>query len=95
MRAATARNALLADSPVESALSLSEVCDRMSLRLRWYGLPHLTLEHIQQTEDGRIKAIVRDDRSSRRLRWTVDQRSGFVTTSREWHEAQILQLPRL
>ena len=95
MRAAPARNAQPQYSPVESALSLAEVCDRMSLRLRWYGLPNLTLEQIQQMDEGQVKAIVRDDRSSRRLRWTVDPRLGFVTTSREWHEAQILQMPRL
>jgi hypothetical protein len=63
------------------ALSVMEACRRMSVRLRWYGLPQLRPEQVKEIEGGLIGAVVRDPRNRRDLFWTVDRQSGIVSVS--------------
>jgi len=75
-----------ADSPfsldhIEPSLSLMEACRRLSVRLRWCGLPQLRPEQVKEMEGGLIGAVVCDPRSRRDLLWTVDPHSGIVRVS--------------
>ena len=74
------------DSPfnlghIAPSLSLMEACRRISVRLRWCGLPQLRPEQVKEMEGGLIGAVVRDPRNRRDLLWTVDRHSGIVRVS--------------
>lgn len=63
---------------VAPPLSLTEARRRMSVRLRWYGLPQPRPEQVKEMAGGLIGAVVRDPRNRRDVLWTVDRHSGIV-----------------
>ncbi len=75
------------------SLSLMEACRRMSVRLRWYGLPPLHPEQVKEMEGGLIGAVVRDPRHRRELLWTVDRNSGVVRVGYGAPKPMVVHVP--
>lgn len=92
--AAPAAQAPFERASVASPLNLDEVCRRMSLRLRWYGLTYLRLEQVEELDDGSLGAVVRDVRTRRRLVWTLDPHSGTLKAACTALEPQLVRMPQ-
>lgn len=66
------------DRGVGCALTLAEACLRVTRRLDWYGLAHLRLEQIAETDDGMLTVFIRDKRDQSIVGCVIDPKVGTI-----------------